>query len=121
MADAFNQLSVSRSVVGLKTESQNLNERGGKSKHTHHLLTGTGLGFIHTWKESGMLVNSVSDACSRRQTASRTLLAHPQHVCVELLERELGQQGDQILLTEQQPAALWVLVLNTEKRNAVGG
>lgn len=48
------------------------------------------------------------------QTDSPTLLAHSQHVWIELLEWELGEQGDQILLTEQQPAAVWVLILGGE-------
>lgn len=55
------------------------------------------------------------------ETDSLTLLAHSQHVRIELLEWELGEQGDQILLTEQQPAAVWVLILNTEMGNAVTG
>ncbi|TNN38590.1 hypothetical protein EYF80_051253 [Liparis tanakae] len=74
-------------VLGPVAESQNLDQRGGEGKHTHHLLTGTGLGL---------------------------------HVRVELLERELGEQRDQVLLTEQQPAAVRVLVLDREKK-CIGG
>lgn len=47
------------------------------------------------------------------RTLCITLHADAQHVGIELLEWELGEQGDQILFTEQQPAALWVLILNT--------
>lgn len=92
--------------------------RARKQTQTHASSSDWSRPEAHTHLETDCYVSSFSQGNkpTGKDRDSFTLSAHPQHVWIELLERELGHKGDQVVLTQQQPAALWIFILHKEDR-----